>query len=81
MGIFKIWNQKIFIHIFINCHKLRTRNFSCSKKTLKLLEYTENYFGKSEYVSYKTKLDQLYEEKANGIRIRSKCNWYEYGEK
>ena len=35
----------------------------------------------SEYVSCKGKLDQFYKGKANGIRIRSKCNWYEYGEK
>ena len=35
----------------------------------------------SEYISCKSKLDQFYKEKANGIRIRSKCDWYEYGEK
>ena len=26
-------------------------------------------------------LDEIYEKKAKGIRIRSKCNWYEHGEK
>ena len=35
----------------------------------------------SEYISCKSKLDQFYKEKANGIRIRSKSDWYEYGEK
>ena len=40
-----------------------------------------NHFDNSEYISYKSKLDQLYEEKANGIRIRSKCDWYKHGEK
>ena len=29
----------------------------------------------------KTKLEQIYEEKANGVKIRSKCEWYEFGEK
>ena len=35
----------------------------------------------SDYISCKSKLDQFYKEKANGIRIRSKCDWYKYGEK
>ena len=26
-------------------------------------------------------MDAIYEEKAKGIKIRSKCNWYEHGEK
>ena len=25
--------------------------------------------------------DKIYQEKTNGIRIRSKCDWYEHGEK
>ena len=37
--------------------------------------------GNSKYITCKSKLDQLYKGKANGIRIRSKCDWYEYGEK
>ena len=46
------------------------------KKTLKLLECTANYLDNSEYISCKSKLDQFYEEKVSGIRIRSKCDWY-----
>ena len=46
------------------------------KKTLKLLECTANYLDNSEYISGKSKLDQFYEEKVSGIRIRSKCDWY-----
>ena len=34
-----------------------------------------------EYISCKCKLDPFYEEKTNGISIRSKCDWYEYSEK
>ena len=26
-------------------------------------------------------LDAIYEKKANGRKIRSKCHWYEHGEK
>ena len=51
--------------------------FSKNTKT----QCTANYLDNSEYISCKSKLDQFYEEKANGIRIRSKCNWHKYGEK
>ena len=33
------------------------------------------------YLDNKNKLEQIYEEKANGVKIRSKCEWYEFGEK
>ena len=42
---------------------------------------TANYLDNSEYITWKIKLDQLNKEKANGIRIKRKCDWYEYGEK
>ena len=29
----------------------------------------------------RNKLDKIYEQKSDGIRIRSKCDWYEHGEK
>ena len=34
-----------------------------------------------DYIKYKTELEHIYDNIAEGIRIRSKCNWYEYGEK
>ena len=34
-----------------------------------------------EYIDCRDKLDKIYEQKINGIRIRSKCDWYEHGEK
>ena len=33
-----------------------------------------------EYNDCKTQLEQIYKIKANGIKIRSKCEWYEHGE-
>ena len=39
--------------------------------------FEENY----DYLECKNKLNDIYEKKANGIKIRSKCNWYEFGEK
>ena len=34
-----------------------------------------------EYVHCKEELDKLYEGKINGAIIRSRCDWYEHGEK
>ena len=47
---------------------------------LKMLEITTKYDKNSEYVDCKKKLDIIYDEKINGVRNRSKCNWYEDGE-
>ena len=33
------------------------------------------------YNIYKKELDSIYDHIAEGIRIRSKCDWYEHGEK
>ena len=41
----------------------------------------ENYVGNIDYKVCKQQLDAIYKEKAKGIKIRSKCNWYELGEK
>ena len=48
---------------------------------LKTLENSPSFVNNSEYIETNEKLDKIYQEKANGIRIRSKCNWYEHGEK
>ena len=41
----------------------------------------ENYVDHIDYKVCKQPLDAIYKEKAKGIKIRSKCNWYELGEK
>ena len=48
---------------------------------LKKLENNTNYIENLEYIDCRNKLDKIYEQKINGIRIRSICDWYEYGEK
>ena len=52
-----------------------------SENKLKTLENSPSFVNNPEYVETNEKLDKIYQEKANGIRIRSKCNWYEHGEK
>ena len=58
------------------------------KKTIDLetkLKHFEKHYqncaGDIDYKVYKQQLDAIYEEKAKGIKIRSKCNWYELDEK
>ena len=35
----------------------------------------------SKYNAIKNELDAVYDHSTEGIRIRSKCEWYEYSEK
>ena len=44
-------------------------------------KHYENYVDNIDYKVFRQQLDAIYEEKAKGIKIRSKCNWYELGEK
>ena len=35
----------------------------------------------NEYKNAKNELENFYDDIATGVKIRSKCNWYRYGEK
>ena len=48
---------------------------------LKAVGTSPNFLDNSEYIKTNKKLDKIYQEKTNGIRIRIKYDWYEYGEK
>ena len=48
---------------------------------LKVFEANSVLQCDNEYLDCKERLDNLYQEQINGIRIRSRCDWYEYGEK
>ena len=41
----------------------------------KTLENCPNFVDNLEYIEANEKLDKIYHEKTNGIRIRSKCDW------
>ena len=58
----------------------RTKTFILGKK-LKELEVNVNFKFDDHYLECKNNLEQIYQEKANGIKIRSKYDWYEFGEK
>ena len=52
------------------------------RKRTKKLEKKLNNLQKNEYyLGCKQKLQNIYSKKVNGIKIRSKCNRYENGEK
>ena len=51
------------------------------ENNLKILENNTNYIENLEQIDCRNKLDKIYEQKINSIRIRSKCDWYEYGDK
>ena len=48
---------------------------------LKLHEQILKCSENEDHLRCKLKLKEIYEIKANGIKVRSKCDWYEYGEK
>ena len=50
-------------------------------KLMHFEKHYENYVDNIYYKVCKQQLDTIYEEKAIGIKIRSKCNWYELAEK
>ena len=60
-------------HFKLEFLKYQIRKFTIgySKNKAKLLQYN----------SFKDELNDIYEEISNGIKTRSRCNWYEPGEK
>ena len=47
----------------------------------KELEQNPSYIFDNVYLDHKNKLEQMYEEKANGVKVRTKCVCYEFGKK
>ena len=61
--------------------KIKELKYLFQKKKLKQLEANANIHFDKHYLECKNNLEQIYQEKGNGITIRSKCDWYEFGEK
>ena len=40
-----------------------------------------NYHNDRQYTESKERLNTIYSKKLNGTKIRSKCDWYDSGEK
>ena len=84
LGVYKIRNKKIFYSLFKRKNqkkkKLRVETVTLENKSKDLEQNPDCIFDRN-YLDYKSKLDQAYEEKANGVKIRSKYEWYEFEEK
>ena len=69
----------------IEFSKLQAQNTKKEKmfleNKLEKLENNTNCMENLDYIDCRNKLDKIYEQKVNGIRIRSKCDWYKHGEK
>ena len=76
---FKIRDQTIAFSKVLSANK-RKEIFSLERELLSLEKEFE--FQESEtYIITKKELDNIYVQKAEGIRIRSRCKWSEAGEK
>ena len=74
---FKIRDQTIAFSKVLSANK-RKEIFSLERKILSLEKEFE--FQESEtYINTKKELDNIYDQKAEGIRSRSRCKWYEAG--
>ena len=85
LGVYKIRNKKIFYSLFKRKNQKKKKKIRVETVTLenksKDLEQNPDCIFDRNYLDYKSKLDQAYEEKANGVKIRSKYEWYEFEEK
>ena len=82
MGVLKYEIRKFAINFSKKLVKEENKNRNFLEKELKKLEKNLNNFQTNQYYfECKQKLQNIYTKKVNGIRIRSKCIWYENGEK
>ena len=61
--------------------KKKRKNADLESKLKHFERHYENYVDKIDYKVCKQQLDAIYKGKAKSIKIISKCNWYELGEK
>ena len=54
---------------------------SAFETKLKILESKTRYRDNPEYIHCKEEFDKLYQRKIKDATIRSRCEWYEHGEK
>ena len=51
------------------------------KRVKKFERDIENLDDNHKYFNCKNKLQAIYDDIANGIKVRSCCNWFKYGKK
>ena len=73
--------RKFSIHFSKDIVRNKKTERTYLENKLKTLETSPNFVDNPEYTETNGKLDKTYQEKTNGIRIRSTCGWYEHREK
>ena len=65
-------------------NKAKLKREKLSRLEVKLTELEQNLSNdeaKEQYNAYRGEINEIYNEISNGIKIRSKCDWYKFGEK
>ena len=73
--------RKFTIKYTKNVAKEKRQQRTNLENQIKELEGKLDEENLSKYNSVKNELDKIYDHIAEGTRIRSKCDWYEHGEK
>ena len=82
MELLKYEIRKFTINYFKKLAKERKENKTLLESKLKELEGNLNTEDNIQsYNVYKKELDSMYDHITEGIRIRSKCDWYKHGKK
>ena len=82
MGILEIYNIREYtIKFSKKLAKNTNKKIAGIETKLKHFENLESYVDNIDYQFCKQQLDAIYEKIAKGIKIRSKWNWYEHGER
>ena len=82
MELLKYEIRKFTINYFKKLAKERKENKTLLESKLKELEGNLNTEDNIQsHNIYKKEHDSIYDHITEGIRIRSKCDWYEHGEK
>ena len=82
MGIFEIRDSKFSISFSKNLAKTERIIQTNLESRIKTLEQNfKNEEDFNAYSLYKLELENIYDKKAEGAKIRSKCEWYQHGEK
>ena len=68
-------------HIPKKSHRRRSSQCELEKKLKELESNLNSEANFNEYTKYKKDIELIYERIAEGVKIRSKCQWYEEGEK
>ena len=81
MGIFKIWKSKCTIDYSTAAKIRKQHKIDLEYKLKNLNNNLTSEENRKLYNNYKNELETIYDHIADGIKIRSKCEWYEHGEK